>query len=495
MAKHPLWITSFCALSLLLPAQTVAADPTTPPQETVGYLTENPRTGEYHYTENTVPAHDTATTIETLEDTPHVVAVSEVHPVHPTPILTKATPQLVTPATEPYYANQWAHTTLGLHAAHTLSQGASTTVAVLDSPINVTHEDLFLRTLPTIAIQPDNTLTPIDHGSHVAGIIAASVNELGVEGVAPNAQILPVHVLDGNGYGTTGDVAQGILQAVEEGADIINMSLASESNDQILEQAVNYAVNNGVLVVVAAGNEHQEGDPISYPAAYPNVIAVAATDPANLPADFSTHATYVDVAAPGTSILSTYYNGYGFMSGTSMASPHVSGVAALLHQLKPDLTPDQFRTILQSTAVDVSTPGVDVATGYGIVNPVSAIQAVSGLTPNPGDEETITARDMKQTLKAPRTVKKKKKFTVKGKVYDAETGLGVPDQPVRITYWLKQGKQRTPELTLTTLQTDQTGRYAFTTKVRNTTFFTAYVDTPVTPYNATKPSKRKIRVK
>jgi subtilisin family serine protease len=302
---------------------------------------------------------------------------------------------------DPYYASQWGLSKIDAPTAWDLTTGSSAVViAIVDTGIDLDHEDFSCAGKLTSArwnFVADNSNPDDDygHGTHVAGIAAAcSNNGKGVAGVAWGARLMPVKVLDASGSGYYSDVAAGITYAVDHGARIVNLSLGGTSGSTTLATAVQYAHDHGVLVVAAAGNCAQDGpqcnyldNPIIYPAAYPTVLAVAATNSNDNWADFSEHQPYVDVAAPGVDIYSTYFDGgYTFMNGTSMAAPHVSGLAALLWSLVPSLTVDQVESIIESTADDLvdypGAPGKDDYFGYGRINAGRALSSV-GLQVSP----------------------------------------------------------------------------------------------------------------
>jgi subtilisin family serine protease len=180
--------------------------------------------------------------------------------------------------------------------------------------------------------------------------------------------VLPVRVLGDDGLGWDVDTASGIVWAVDAGADVINLSLAIDVSSPQLEAAVDYAERAGVVVVAAAGNGGPSGK-MPYPARYGTVVAVAASSPLSLIAGFSTWGPHVDVAAPGVGIVSTVPGGYMSLSGTSMAAPHVAGVAALVAASDPSYTPAQLRARLSYTATDAGLPGRDDAFGAGIIDP------------------------------------------------------------------------------------------------------------------------------
>ncbi len=212
------------------------------------------------------------------------------------------------------------------------SMGAGVKVAVVDTGISCGHPDLQCDSSSGYnALDPQSP--PDDdngHGTHVAGTIAARWDGQGVVGVAPGATLIPVKVLDKDGGGALSDVVRGINWAAEHGVDVINMSLGSPKGSKSLEQAVRKAYERGVTIVAAAGNEGPDPDTVGYPGAYPQVIAVAASDKQDGIADFSSRGPQVAFTAPGVDILSTVPGGgYEMMSGTSMASPHMSGLAAL----------------------------------------------------------------------------------------------------------------------------------------------------------------------
>ena len=237
------------------------------------------------------------------------------------------------------------------------------------------------------------------HGTHVSGTIAqTTLNGLGVAGVAFGTTIMPVKVLDAGGAGTYQWISDGIYYAVNNGADIISMSLGGSASDITLQNAVSYAYTNGVVVVAAAGNGGKDGvgDPVcDYPAAYDAyVIAVGALQYDESKAPYSNYGPSLDVVAPGGNtavdqngdgyadgvLQNTFGNttvdwAYWFYQGTSMATPHVSGVAALLLTRNPSLTPDDVRSVLQSTAEDLGAAGWDSSFGWGLVDAEAALRS------------------------------------------------------------------------------------------------------------------------
>ena len=261
-------------------------------------------------------------------------------------------------------------------------------VAVLDTGVSP-HSELVSALVPgqNFTTSPGGALDASDrqgHGTHVAGTIAADAAS-GVEGIAYGARIMPVKVLDDGGSGYTSWIASGIIWAADHGADLINMSLGGPSGTSVEASAIAYARSKGVTVIAAAGNDNVSAP--SYPAAHPGVIAVSAVDQAKAKASFSNYGSYIDVAAPGVAILSTYLrDGFGSMSGTSMASPHVAGVAALIEGAAPRLTPDQVEQALVASVTDLGAAGRDHLFGHGLVDALRAVQAANALengTPPP----------------------------------------------------------------------------------------------------------------
>ncbi|MCW2665903.1 MAG: Proprotein convertase in/kexin type 6 [Frankiales bacterium] len=267
---------------------------------------------------------------------------------------------------------------------------AGVTVAVLDTGVDITHPDL-----AAAAVAGHNVVDPAQapgdvhgHGTHVAGTIAAAAGNGGIEGIAPGVRLMPVKVLDDAGSGWSSLTATGIIWAADHGADVINMSLGGTGEDNVQKAAVQYARGKGVVVIASAGNAGQTGSPPSYPAAYPGVIGVGSTTSTGARSAFSSFGAWVDIAAPGSLILSTRPGGaFVQMSGTSMAAPHIAGVAALVRAAAPGLTPDRVEAAMTGTATDAGTPGRDDEFGAGIADAPRAVAAgrqSAGLPPGAG---------------------------------------------------------------------------------------------------------------
>ncbi|MER5923158.1 type VII secretion-associated serine protease mycosin [Streptomyces mirabilis] len=299
-------------------------------------------------------------------------------------------------------AQQWALDAMHTQQAWRTTKGQGITVAVLDTGVDDQHPDL-----------AGNVLTGKDmvgfgaqrgdrawarHGTAMAGIIAGHGHGVGngdgVLGIAPEAKILPVRVIleDGDSArtrarNTRGNaLAEGIRWATDQGADVINLSLGDDSKsahpEPAEDAAVQYALKKGAVVVASAGNGGEKGDHISYPAAYPGVIAATAVDQNGTHASFSTRRWYATVSAPGVDVViadpdDKYYEGWG----TSAASAFVSGAVALIKAAHPGLSPAQIKKLLEDTARNAPSGGRDDSRGFGFIDPAAAIEAAGRLKP------------------------------------------------------------------------------------------------------------------
>ena len=322
---------------------------------------------------------------------PGVISISSEHKVR-----TALTPS------DPSTSLQWGLDTVNAYEAWDITLGThDVLVAVLDTGIDWNHPDISANIWSDLSgyhgynfvddnrIPMDDNVNSFDddgswnsgtyiyHGTHVAGIIGAVTdNAHGIAGIA-QASLMAVKVMNDSGEGTDSMVASGIRWAVDNGADIVTMSLGVDGASTILGNAINYASTHGVVAVAASGNSGTSY--ISYPAAYPSVISVGAVDSSMDRASFSNFGNDLDIMAPGVMVYSTRGGGdtYQSLSGTSTAAPFVAGVAALMLSQNPVLTPLQIGQILNSTAIDRSRTGYDTTTGWGVVNAFSAVEEVS----------------------------------------------------------------------------------------------------------------------
>ena len=249
------------------------------------------------------------------------------------------------------------------------------TIAIIDTGIDFQHPDLKENIVAGINLIDKQGTSQDDngHGTNVAGIVAATGNNnLGVTGITWKAKLMPIKVLDEKGEGDSFLVGQGIRYAVDHGAKILLLSLGEPVFTPFMKEAVDYAESKNVLIVAASGNE---GKDMNYPSAFPNVLSVGAINHEDLYANYSNYGQQLDVVAPGDGIYTTGLKGiYTENSGTSMAAPQVAGLAALLMQKYPDLTPSQIRDLIKLSADDVDQKGWDARTGYGKINVAKALQ-------------------------------------------------------------------------------------------------------------------------
>ncbi|MCS6909212.1 MAG: S8 family serine peptidase [Anaerolineales bacterium] len=310
---------------------------------------------------------------------------------------------------DPYWPNQYGTHNIQIPQSWNMLTGSAcltVTVAVIDTGVDLVHSDLVGRFWhnsgetgagrETNGVDDDGNgfvddwqgwdfangdNDPQDdhgysHGTHVAGIVAATANNgLGIAGAASlgcPAQIMALKVLRDSGEGTDADVAAAVRYAAEQGARVINLSLGARKETPATEMAIEDAIAQGALVVAAAGNSGQFG--VYYPAAYESAVAVAASDSANRRAHFSSYGPQVDLTAPGVGIYSTLrHNYYGTLSGTSMATPHVAAAAALLASQPQFDTPAKIRAALEYTALDLGSICRDPYFGAGLVQTLEAL--------------------------------------------------------------------------------------------------------------------------
>ena len=271
-------------------------------------------------------------------------------------------------------------------------------IAILDTGIDDSHPDLKGKVVKDIKISDSTTAEDLHgHGTHVAGIAAAATNNaIGVAGSCPKCKLLNIKVMGDNGQGRTSWITEGINAAVEEGADVINISAGTFDDSDALHAAVDNAISKGVVIVAAAGNCGDGQDtcpsknPPMYPAYYPEVISVSSTDMNDKKPDYAQYGPTVDVAAPGDAIISTFKdNQYAIMNGTSMSSPMVAGLAGLLFDTKYGTSVQSIVDRIQSTADKVAGTGTDWK--YGRINAANALGITNTPSTNP-EEATPTPK-------------------------------------------------------------------------------------------------------
>ncbi|MGE5530284.1 MAG: S8 family serine peptidase [Patescibacteria group bacterium] len=353
--------------------------------------------------------------VKTLATRPGVACAEPVY-IYQTPVV-DTDPDRMQPAralTPDYSANQWAPGKINAGDVWSLSPDASgVIVAVVDTGIDLDNPEFAGRILEgynAITAEEGPTVADDDygHGTHVAGIIGAAhetPDQVGIRGLAGDVKLMPVKVLDADGYGYNDEIAAGINWAADHGADVINMSLGGRGRSQVIQDAVDHAVrDHGVIVVAAMGNSYRPGW-THYPAACEGVIAVGATRPDGTKADFSSEGPHISVAAPGEDIFSCVWTAegptYASWSGTSMAAPHVAGLVALLLSANPDAKPTKIRSVLEgstgtSTWCEETGNGqIDAYAAYSNYDAIAdvygelAVTVTHGGLPAPGAEVLI----------------------------------------------------------------------------------------------------------
>lgn len=292
------------------------------------------------------------------------------------------------PTDESYTDQAWWLDSIRAQQAWDITTGRDTViVAVIDSGVSPTHPDLAGRLVPgyNVIDGSSDTADVSGHGTHVAGIIAAQgANDVGTAGVAMDVRIMPIRVVDDQGEIRVADEIAAIYWAVDNGADVINLSLGSDEYVQLEREAIQYAHSRGVVVVAASGNQVSK---ISYPAHYDETISVGALRASGQPTSFTSRLTRVDVAAPGESIFSpgwdeffgdywadVFYSDYRPVTGTSFSTAIVSGAAALLKSVAPEYGVEAVRETLKTTATPISPSGPVAGTGAGMVNVEAAVR-------------------------------------------------------------------------------------------------------------------------
>jgi hypothetical protein len=278
-------------------------------------------------------------------------------------------------ATDPLVPSEWWRAVVG--ADRVEAPGPGKPVTIVDSGLDITHPEFASRANTILMNHQTTSEEDEDHGTEVSSVVGAPNNGFGIVGVYPDAVL---HIWDASPFGVLNEGAaiQGIAEAARLGPGVINLSFGGEDEDPLLKDAVMFAYRSGSLVVAAAGNEGLEGSPKGFPAAYPHVLTVGATNESGRVASFSTLAPTVDLAAPGVRIpvaepLAQEPSGYIEVPGTSFSAPLVAGAAAWVWTTRPDLDNTQLFEVMRRSAVDIGPPGFDHASGYGVLNIPNAL--------------------------------------------------------------------------------------------------------------------------
>ncbi|QTM99498.1 S8 family serine peptidase [Sediminibacillus dalangtanensis] len=264
--------------------------------------------------------------------------------------------------------NQWNMDTIGAPLAWSEKiTGKGVDIAIIDTGI-AEHADLNIQGGYSTMNKNPEWVDDNGHGTHIAGIIGAKHNKTGISGIAPDANLYAVKALNHDGEGSLADIVEAIDWAIQQDIDIINLSLGTSFNSEILKDMMRKAYEEGILIVGASGNEGTD-DSVIYPSKYQEVIAVSAINKNNELGSFSSTGPEVELAAPGVNIRSTYLNNtYATYSGTSQAAPHVTGMLALLKQKYPELAYEELRKLAADYTTDLGDPGYDVYFGAGLID-------------------------------------------------------------------------------------------------------------------------------
>ena len=317
-----------------------------------------------------LPARSAAQTLRTLEASGSV-AFTEPETTYVASVSSAAVPDELVP-------QQWWRSAIGVDGL--TSPGPGVPVSLVDSGVDLDHPEFAGRpNLITLNTQEPQPVGGV-HGTSVASVVGAQENGVGIVGVYPDAVIRSWDAATGLGTElTTSAIVSGILVSSQRGKSVVNLSLGGRDPDPAIEAAVNLAVARGSLVVAASGNDGEEGSPLNYPAAFPHVLTVAATQQDGSVAPFSSTSRFVDLAAPGAQIPvatlepETGTPTWALEDGTSFAAPLVSGAAAWIWTLHPSLDAGQVAQILRRTATDIGAPGRDAASGFGLLNVPAAL--------------------------------------------------------------------------------------------------------------------------
>lgn len=346
---------------------------------------------------------------------------------------------------DPLVSTEWWRAAVGVDTLTPPPVGRP--VTIVDSGIDVSHPE-FLGRANTETL---NVQEPVgvggEHGTGVASLVGAPVNGLGIVGIYPEALLRSWDAANGQGTELkTSEIVLGLLSAANNGPGVINLSLGSDRKELPIEQAIYEAVRRGNLIVAASGNDGDDGNPLGYPASVPHVLTVAASDRANAIAAFSSRSRFVDLTAPGVGIPIATAIGKGWQTGdgTSFASPLVSGAAAWVWTVRPELDASQLFEVMRRSAADIGTPGRDDASGYGLLNVPAALAYPAPirdpLEPN-DDVEFVNPGGLYDHGVPPLTTPTRRATTVQARLDRAED----PQDVYRV--WLPRNGRLTARLT------------------------------------------------
>jgi subtilisin family serine protease len=280
------------------------------------------------------------------------------------------------PLDEPLASTEWWRSVIGADAVP--APGPGKPITLVDSGVDISHPEFASRPDTTMLNDQELVLDEDDHGTEVASVIGAPVNGVGIAGVYPQA-VLRSWDASPLGFITTASAVRGIVAAANRGPGVINMSFGGESPDPLIGNAVLYAVRHGSVVVASSGNDGLAGNPLSYPASYPHVLTIGATEESGIVSSFSSESVDVDLVAPGRRItvaepLSYDPSGYVQVSGTSFSAPMVAAAAAWVWTMRPQLDNTQVFDVMRMSAHDLQPTGYDQASGFGLLDIPKALE-------------------------------------------------------------------------------------------------------------------------
>jgi subtilase family protein len=325
------------------------------------------------------------------------------------------------PLDEPLASTEWWRKVIG--ADTVAAPGPGRPVTVVDSGVDITHPEFASRPNTTMLNDQELVLDEDDHGTEVASVVGAPVNGVGLAGVYPQA-VLRSWDASPLGFITTAAAVRGIVAAANGGPGVINLSFGGENPDVLIRNAILYAVRHGSLVVASSGNAGLSGNPLSYPASYPHVLTVGATEESGAVTGFSSESVDVDLVAPGRAItvaepLSYDPSGYAPVSGTSFSAPMVAAAAAWVWTLHPQFDDTQLFDVMRMSAHDLQPSGYDRASGFGLLDIPKALgypsPATDPLEPN-DDVDQVRPKGVFAAGEAPVTAPGRPSATIRARV-------------------------------------------------------------------------------